>query len=509
MSTVRKLFSVNAIIGVSLVIGFLNNVAISGFFGRNRAVDAYFAADILGVMFMSLIVDYLGKNFLPIYAARFHESPEDAGRVASIVITLLTLVTTATVGVLLIFAEPIFAFLLPGFSDEDVHVTTRMFTILAPTIILMTINNFHRYIWQHDEHYSRVAFARLFIPLTLLVFITGGYFFGTVYALAMGVLAGHIMSTLVLAYRLPYRYRPRIDFRNPDVRKILTNSAMLTGTGLIARLYGPIQQYYASLLGEGAIAATTIAFKLCRTIYESALMGVRMIVFSRSAREAAQGNFDKLADIYDYAVSAVLLAVVPIVVWMALNAEPLINVLFLRGEFTNSMAALVVLALLGGAAGIVFFSITVILSNSFYAMQRIAVPMVTMPLGTVIYFFAAKYLSETYGIFGLALANSVVAGTMTIVLAFALAFILPKFSAISFVKRIVLYLVPAAIGGFAGLELTAFAGLDGLSRLIVSFAVLLVTYTAVLWMTRETIFARVLRSVRTAIAEGGVRRGEQ
>jgi len=140
------------------------------------------------------------------------------------------------------------------------------------------------------------------------------------------------------------------------------------------------------------------------------------------------------------------------------------------------------------------------LSNSFYAMQRIAVPLVAMPLGTAIFFFAAKYLSETYGIFGLMLAQSVVAGTMTIVLVFALANILPKFSAISFVKRIVLYLVPAVIGGFAGLELAAFAGLDGLSRLIVSFAVLLITYTAVLWMTRETIFVRVSRSVRTAIA---------
>ena len=44
-----------------------------------------------------------------------------------------------------------------------------------------------------------------------------------------------------------------------------------------------------------------------------------------------------------------------------------------------------------------------------------------------------------------------------------------------------------------------FLGLNGLSRLIVSFAVLLITYTAVLWMTRETTFVRVSRSVHMAI----------
>lgn len=502
MSNVRKLFSVNAIIFVSLFIGFLNNIAIGGFFGLSRTVDAYFAASILGSMFMYLIVDYVGKNFLPTYAARFHESPEDAGSVASIVVTLLALAAAAIVVLLLIFAEPIFAFLLPGFSDEDVQVTTRMFAIQAPAIILMTINNFHQYVWQHEENYNRVAFAKLFIPLLLLFFITGGHFYGTAYALPMGFLAGHIMSTLILAYQLPYRYRPNFNFRNPDVRKILTNSALLTGSGLIARLRGPIMQYYGSQLGEGAIAAMSMAMKLCRPIYQTCLMGVHMIVFSRSAREVAKGNVDKLADIYDYALSAVLLGTMPIAVWMALNTEPLINVLFLRGEFTHSMAALTALALLGAAANVVFQGLVKLLSQSFYAMQRIAIPIVAMPLGTVVFFLATRYLSEIYGIFGLTLASSVVAAMTTIVMTVILAFILPKFSAVLVIRRMVSYFVLAAVGGFVGLELSAFAGLDGLPRLIVSIAVLLIAYAAALWITRETIFVRVLRSVRTAAASG-------
>ena len=500
MSNVRKLFSVNAIIFVSLFIGFLNNIAIGGFFGLSRAIDAYFAAGILGSMFMYLIVDYLGKNFLPIYAASYHKSPEGAGRVASSVVTLLALVASATAVVLVIFADSIFGFLLPGFTDEDVHVTARMFAIQAPSIVLMTVNNFHQYVWQHDEHYSRVAFSKLFLPLLLLVFITGGYFFDNVYALPMGFLAGHTVSALILAYRLPYRYQPRVDLKHPDVRKILTNSALLTGTGLIARLRGPIMQYYGSQLGEGAIAAMTIALKLGRPIYESSLMGVHMIVFSRSSREVAKGNFEKLANIYNYALSAVLLGTMPIAVWIAYNALPLINVLFLRGEFTASMATLTTLALLGAVGFIVFQGLVKLLSHSFYAMHRISVPMVAMPLGTVVFFFATKYLSESYGIFGLTLANSAVAGITTFALSIILAFILVEFSALLLVKRIVIYFLLAAIGGLAGLELSTLLELDGLSRLIVSFAVLLVAYTGVLWATRETIFVRVLRSLRTAIS---------
>ncbi len=246
----------------------------------------------------------------------------------------------------------------------------------------------------------------------------------------------------------------------------------------------------------------SLAMKLCRPIYKTCLMGVHMIVFSRSAREVAKGNINKLAGIYDYALSAVLIGTMPIAVWMTLNAEPLINVVFLRGEFTSSMAALTTLALLGSAAGVVFHGLVKLLSHSFYAMHRISIPMVAMPLGTVVFFFATKYLSENYGIFGLTLANSLVACMMTIAMAFTLAFILPKFSAVLIVKRIVSYFSLAAIGGFAGLKLSEFAGLDGLPRLIVSFTVLLIAYTAVLWITRETMFVRVLQSVRTATASG-------
>ena len=94
MSLVRKLISVNAIIFVALVIGFFNNVAISAFFGLNRSIDAYFAAGILGQIFINLIVDYVSRNFLPIYSKRFDDSPEQASKLTSSILVILTSFST-------------------------------------------------------------------------------------------------------------------------------------------------------------------------------------------------------------------------------------------------------------------------------------------------------------------------------------------------------------------------------------------------------------------------------
>ena len=495
MSTIRSLISVNAIVAVALFIGFLNNVAISGFFGLNRSVDAYFAAGILGTLFLNLIVDYVGRNFLPVFSKLSDHSRDNASQLASTVVSILAIFAAVTVIILLNASRPIFDFLLPGFADDDLQIVTTMFAIQAPAIIFMTINSVHQYVWQHAENYVRVAYARLTIPLSLLAFIAGGYLTQNIYALPAGFLAGHIVSFIVLSYRIPYQFHIRLNVANPDVQTILINSLKLTGSGLITKLRGPILQYFGSLLGEGAIAATSMALKLCAPVHEAALMGVRMIVFSRASQEAGRGNLSRLADLYNYSLSAVLLGVVPIAVWVTFNANSLVRVVFERGEFTQAMSTLVTLALLGAAPTIVFHGLVQLLSNSFYALQRITIPLFVLPAGTLLFLVASKVLSETYGILGLTLASSIVSAVMTATLSIALHMILQHFSALGVIIRMLKYSAVAILFGFVATMLRTYFGLTGILGLTLTLTVQFAAYFLALAAIRDRTLVRVWRSV--------------
>jgi peptidoglycan biosynthesis protein MviN/MurJ (putative lipid II flippase) len=68
MSTVKTLFKVNLILGLATLIGFLNNIIIAAVFGLSRTLDAYFAASLIPNFFIILFIDYLGKNFLPVFS---------------------------------------------------------------------------------------------------------------------------------------------------------------------------------------------------------------------------------------------------------------------------------------------------------------------------------------------------------------------------------------------------------------------------------------------------------
>ena len=68
MSTKKILIIVNAITSLSLIVGLLNNSVIAFLFGLSSLLDSYFTAIVIPMMFMYLFVDFVGKNFLPVYS---------------------------------------------------------------------------------------------------------------------------------------------------------------------------------------------------------------------------------------------------------------------------------------------------------------------------------------------------------------------------------------------------------------------------------------------------------
>ena len=83
MSTARSLLTANVIVFATILVGMANNVLIANFFGLTRLLDSYYAALVLPELCTSLFLDFLGRNFLPAYAAVRQSDPERAARLAS------------------------------------------------------------------------------------------------------------------------------------------------------------------------------------------------------------------------------------------------------------------------------------------------------------------------------------------------------------------------------------------------------------------------------------------
>jgi putative peptidoglycan lipid II flippase len=457
VSSSRSMLQVNALIVATVGVGFLNNVAITWMFGLTRSVDAYYAAMLLPGLFMVLFVEYLGKNFLPVFARARAQSFETASELTSTMVTVTALVTAVAVAVILLASKPLFALLLPGFDADEVELVSRYLWIMAPPAVLTSISTYHGYLFQHEDKYTRlVAIGTIAPVVNLVAVLTLGPLVGP-YSLPISYASAKVIAFVLLARGANYRYRPRLKLRPEWERKVIVNSAILMGSGLLVRTRGLVGNYLASLLGEGAISALALGYKLVEPLERTTFGGVRMLMYSRTARLVVEENEREMSRLYRLGIAASFLLVAPPLAWMCFESEFLVSFLFERGAFDMGMTTLVALALIGFAPSVLLAGINGVLSHAFYALDRVKIPALVMPLGTVAYLVAALFLYEPYGVLGLSLSPSAAYGLVFVLLLYLLGRELAGLRSAELFRKVV---------GYTALAVAAFGAAKLLSTLV-------------------------------------------
>jgi putative peptidoglycan lipid II flippase len=196
--------------------------------------------------------------------------------------------------------------------------------------------------------------------------------------MAVGVLAGgafQFLAQLPTLFRLGYRYRPVVSFRDPWL-------------GRVARLFGPgaiiastvqvnvlVNQIFASR-GEGWLSWITQSFRILHL--PIGLVGVAISVATLPAlsRAAAASDTVELRNTFSHATRLVLLFMVPATVGLVVLAIPIVRLIFEQGRFGPEDTVEVAGALRCYAAGLISFGAVKIVTDGFYAIQDVRAPLV-------------------------------------------------------------------------------------------------------------------------------------
>src|SRR5690606_8875369 len=154
------------------------------------------------------------------------------------------------------------------------------------------------------DRYTQLTAIGTAQPVVTLASVLGlGPFLGE-YALPIAYTTGKLVAFVLLARGARYRYRPRLTIRPEWEGKVVRNSAILMGSGLLVRTRGLIGNYLASTLGEGAISALALGYKLVEPLERTTFGGVRMLMYSRTARLAVDENAGEMSRLYRLGVAA-------------------------------------------------------------------------------------------------------------------------------------------------------------------------------------------------------------
>lgn len=490
---------VMAATAMSRVFGYVREIAAAAYFGAGAEKSAFDVAFLLPSTIQILVAQAaLSAALIPVFAGLLERGErQEAWKVARTVFTLVSLILGGVVILFIVFAPQIMPLFAPGYRNDTAMMSdiVSMTRLLSPTILLLAITGIVVSILNSYEHFTLPAVAPVFWNLVIIIAIVLGSDGLGIEALALGVLLGTIVQLLV---QLPWlrgrggRLGLELAWRNPHVRRVgILILPVSLSLGLI-NLNGVVDVQFASYLGDGGVAAMNYAFRLYQMPEALFAIAVGTVLFPTLSKLAARGERERFSNTLTIGLRVIFFLVIPVSAFMLVLADPIVQLVYERGEFTSADTDLVASTLFFFVFGSVFSGGSALLTRGFFSLKRPWIPTTLaffnlginallnwifikpLELGgialsttvvSVLTFLALIYFMrrELGGIDGSALARSVVMVTLASAVSASIAyfcwFMLDRWLGNGFVAQL------AAIGStfFAGAAV--FLGLAWLTRM--------------------------------------------
>ncbi|MEW6726286.1 MAG: murein biosynthesis integral membrane protein MurJ [Bacillota bacterium] len=445
---------------VSRFFGLGREMAIAGKFAATGLADAFYVAFTIPNIFYAVAGMALATVIVPIFTEYVSKGRrEDAWRLCSMVTNALILVTMGATAAGILAAPLIVGLLGQGFPAGTMDLAVKLMMVMFPSIVFYSLAGLFTGILNANNVFGIPAVG----PVAMNVVIIFGALvlsreYG-VFGLAFGVLGGAAALAFIQLPALRavgFRYSLAVDFRHPEVLRVVYLMAPLTLGLAVNQIYMMIDWNMASGLAEGSIAALNYANKLVQLPQSLFVLAVSTAIYPTLSRLIADGVRGEAGETLRRAIKVVLFLTVPAAVGILVLRDPIVSLLYRRGEFDERSAALTSLALLFFSVGVVGQCLVMLVQRGFFAMQDTRTPvMVTLStvfvkLGLSLIFI--KFLAHG----GLALATSLTALLNAVILIALLQRRLPQLIAPDLVKFAAGVSAAAVVMGLAVFTLDGF-----------------------------------------------------
>ena len=416
MSLLRSLSTVSGMTLLSRISGLVRESLKATTFGAGLQMDAFEAAFRLPNILRRLFAEgAFSQAFVPIFA-EYQRQRGDAetkalvGRVGS----LLTVVLFAlsVVGVL---AAPWLVYALAsGFARTPgkVELTADMIRIMFPYLMFVSLVSLCGGILNVYRRFAIPAFTPVLLNLSIIgaALFLAPYCDPPVKALAWGVFIGGAAQLLLQLWplaRIGMLARPRFDWGDPGVRRVLIAMAPAVLGVSAAQISALINTQLAAALGDGRISWITYADRLME--FPTALLGVALgtVLLPSLAKHHADANPQAYASLLDWGLRLAFLLALPAAVALWVLATPLIATLYQYGRFTPGDVLQTREALLGYSIGLLGLIVVKILAPGFYARQMMKTPVKIAFASLLVAQTLAVILMYRIGHAGLTLSTSI------------------------------------------------------------------------------------------------------
>ena len=409
-------------VACSRVLGLVRELVLAALFGK-YATDIFYMAFRIPNLLRDLFAEgALSTAFITTFSKKIAvEGDDSAWRLANKMATLTTVFMSLVTLLGVLLSPQLVGWIAPGFSPEKAAMTILLTRIMFPFILLVSLAALVMGMLNAKNVFGMPAMASSFFNLgSIIAGVSLGWWmdphFGlrSLIGLSLGTLIGGLLQLVVQFPPLRsagFRFHPDFAWRDGGVRQIL----VLMGPAVIAasavQVNVMINSGFASLLGDGPVSWLTWSFRLMQLPLGIFGVAVGTVTLPVVSRFAAVSDLNGVRSTLGHGIRLAFLLTIPCAVGLICFAEPIISLIFQRGQFTNESMLQTAAALKFYAVGLVAYSSIKVLAPAFYALNQRNMPMLVS-----FFSIATNYLLNQFFTFhlhfghrGLALSTSIVA----------------------------------------------------------------------------------------------------
>jgi putative peptidoglycan lipid II flippase len=403
--------------GFSRIAGLAREIVARSYFGTSGAMSAFTLAFQVPNLIRALVADAaLSSAFVPVFSELLeNKRRREALHLASALAGLL-LVALGTLTLAFILLAPV---LMPLFTGDEStpaldDLTVGLSQVLFPIVVLLGLNGLVVGILNAHEHFTIPAVAPLVWNVVIIAGLVGltPLFEGDeqLYGYAIGVLAGtavQLLMCLPVLRRIGYPIAFSFDFRrDPRVKQVLILMLPVSlGLGLI-NVSLLINSTIGFLVSEEAPTAIDAAFRLYMLPQGMFSVAVATVLFPALSRLATRRDLAGLQALIGTGMRQIGLLLIPSAAALAALSTPIVRLVYERGDFDADSTRQVSEALFWFAFSLPFAGVTLLLTRSFFSLQRPWIPTKLAVWSLVVNAIVSLALYEPLGIGGIVIGTA-------------------------------------------------------------------------------------------------------
>ena len=409
--------------GISRVVGLAREIVFASYFGTTPVASAYTLAYLVPNLVANLFAQSaLSAAFVPVFADLLQKGRrKEAIRLASTLFWIMLIGLGAIMALFILAAGVVMPLFIGPKLVAQTGLTVGLSRVLFPVILLLGLNGLLVGVLQSYDHFTIPAISPAVwnAVIIVLLVVLAPHFHGDdeIYAYAVGILAATVVQVL-LAFgalgRIDFRLQVRIDWHDPRIRQVFMLMLPITiGLGIV-NLDQLINSAFGGLVSNEAPRAIDNAFRVYMLPQGMFSVAVATVLFPTLSRMASKRDPAAMRSAVGNGMRQINLMLIPAAAFMVALPTPIVKLLFERGEFNARSTHLVSIALFWFAFSLPFGGLNLLLTRTFFAVQRPWIPTRLAATNIVVDIIVSIALYKPLGIAGLIIgtisANIVMTG---------------------------------------------------------------------------------------------------